>query len=183
MPRYWTGSGIGGLLSAQDERAAGRRHRPAQVHGDLGVLHLTAATGGVIVGVDSLRRLRAVVVRGAPELPDVLDDHRHPVRVALAQVTTRRVVGALASQLDDAARYVSAALALLAEAVLLELEHRRESEGVVGAGDADVLRPDPGLTEDDVLGVITGHPRDGAVGPVEVGARLRHAPGHPHDVD
>src|SRR2546428_8910081 len=204
MPRYWTGWGMAGsftagsprtrgpqppavlrlaLLASHDERAAGRGHGPAEVHRDLGVLDLAALARGIVVRVDALGGARTVVVHGAAELAHVLDHHGHAVRVALADVAARRVVGARAPELDDPARHVGAALALLAEPVLLQLEHGGECEGVVGAGDAAVLRRDPGLREDDVLGIVAGHARDGAVRPVEVQARLRHAARDAHDVD
>src|SRR5262245_52348994 len=141
MPRYWTGWGIGASSAPHDERAAGRGHGPAEVHGDLGVLDLTTVARGVVVGVHAFGRARAVV-DGATELADVLAHHRHTVRVALAEVATRRVVGALAPELDDAARHVRAPLTLLAESILLQLQHGREGEGVVRAGDVYVLRPD-----------------------------------------
>src|SRR4029453_11166853 len=87
----------------------------------------------------------------------------------------------LAAQLDDAARYVRPALALLAEAVLLELQHGGERERVIGAGDVDVVRADAGLAEHDVLGVIAGDAGDGPGGPVEIGPRLApSAPPPPH---
>src|SRR5256886_3879018 len=121
--------------------------------------------------------------RSAAELADILDHHRHPVRVTLAEVAARGVVGPPAAELDDPARDVVAALALLAEAVLLELEHRRERERVVGAGDVHVVGPDAGLAEHDVLRVVTGDARDRAVRPVEVDAGLGHAPGDAHDGD
>src|SRR2546430_16141723 len=81
MPRYWTGWGISDPSSpdssAEYEGAASGRHRPAQVHRDLGVLDLPAAARAVVVGVDTLGRLRAIVVHGAAELADILDHHRH----------------------------------------------------------------------------------------------------------
>src|SRR2546422_10048446 len=91
IPRYWTGWGTG--LPPQDQGAAEGRHRPAEVHRDLGVLHLTAAARGVIVRVDALGRLRAVVLHGSPELADVLGHPRPSVRGALAEVAARGVVG------------------------------------------------------------------------------------------
>src|SRR3989442_10671577 len=115
-PRCWTGWGTGRLLLSQDERASGGRHGPAQVHRDLWVLHLPAAARRVVIGVNAFGPAGAIVVDGPAELPHVLDHHRHPVGVALAQVAAGRVVGPLAPQLDDAARDVGAALALLAEA-------------------------------------------------------------------
>src|SRR2546422_9885580 len=204
MPRYWTGWGRTGsltagsprtrgpqppavlrlaLLASHDERAAGRGHGPAEVHRDRGVLDLTAVTRGIVVRVDALGGARTVVVHRAAELAHVLDHHGHAVRVALAEVAARGVVGALAAELDDPARHVRSTLALLAEPVLFQLQHGREGERVVRAGDVDVLGRDPGLREDDVLGVVAGHARDGAVRPVEVQARLRHAAGDAHDVD
>src|SRR3989454_1647127 len=204
MPRYWTGWGMTGsftagsprtrgpqspavlrlaLLASHDERAAGRGHGPAEVHRDLGVLDLAALARGIVVRVDALGGARTVVVHGAAELAHVLDHHGHAVRVALAEVAARRVVGARAPELDDPARHVGAALALLAEPVLLQLEHGGEREGVVGAGDVDVLGRDPGRRKDNVLGVVAGHPRDGAIRPMEVQARLRDAPGDAHDID
>src|SRR3989442_1276296 len=99
----------------------------------------------------------------------------------IAQGTGARACATPVPRRDDARRL--AALALFAEAVLLELQQRRERERVVGAGDVHVLGPDAGLAEDDVLGVVAGDAGDGAVRPVEVEARLRHAPGDAHDVD
>src|SRR5262245_3054444 len=127
MPRYSTlgifsltlpspHRGEGESLVVHDEGGAGRRHRPAEIHGDLGVLDLSALPRGVVVAVLALSRTRAVVVHPAAELAHVLDDHAHAVGVALAEMAARRVVGPLAPQLDDAARDVGAAFALLAEA-------------------------------------------------------------------
>src|SRR6266851_6581319 len=174
LGRQW-----GSRLVVHDEGGAGRRHRPAEIHGDPAVLDLAALARRVVVAVLALGPARAVVVGEPTELAHVLDDHAHAVGVALAEVAARCVVGPPAAELDGPARHVLAALALLAEAVLLELEHGGEGEGVVGAGDAHVLGRDPRLPEDDVLGIVAGHPRDGAGGPVEVRARLvdpsRHA--------
>src|SRR5439155_22380554 len=116
-----------------------------------GVRALPPAARAVVVGVGALGRLRAIVVHSAAQLADILDHHRHAVRVTLAEVAARGVVGPPAAELDDPARDVVAALALLAEAVLLELEHRRERERVVGAGDVHVAGPDGGLAAHDVL--------------------------------
>src|SRR5436309_14035206 len=115
IPRYWTGWGTG--LPPQDQGAAEGRHRPAEVHRDLGVLHLTAAARGVVVGVAALGRLRAVVVHGSPELAAILNHHRHSVRVALAAVAARGVVGAPAAYFNDAAPDVLAPLSLLTASV------------------------------------------------------------------
>src|SRR5437867_1993593 len=121
MPRYSTFPIVRGLRSVvEDEGGAGGWHGPAEVHRDLRVLHLSALARRVVVRVPAPRGAGAIVVHGAAELADVLDDHRHAVRVALAEVAAGRVVRAAAAQLDDAARDVLPALALLAEAVLLD---------------------------------------------------------------
>src|SRR2546430_820107 len=181
IPRYWTGWGTG--LPPQDQGAAEGRHRPAEVHRDLGVLHLTAAARGVGVGVDALGRLRAAVVHGSLDLADALDQHRHPVPAALAGGAARGVVGAPAAYLNDHAGDVLPPLSLLTETVFFQLQHGREGEGVVGAGQVRVVGPDARLAEDDVLGVVARDAGDRAVRPVEVQAGLRHAPGDAHDVD
>src|SRR5206468_10196909 len=156
VPSPWPSPPVGereGKLVVHDERGARGRHGPAEVHGDRRVLHLPALALRIVVAVLALGPAGAVVVHEAAELSHVLDDHAHAVGVALAQMAARGVVRPFASELDDAARDVRAALALLAEAVLLELEHGGEGEGVIGAGDVDVVRRDPCLPEHDVLGV------------------------------
>src|SRR5438094_4070556 len=105
------------LLFPEDHRASGGRHGPAEVHRDLHVLDLAALARAVVVGVQAVDGLRAVIVHGAPKLPDVLDDHVHAVGVPLAHVESRRVVGALAAQLDDPAADIIAYFALLTESV------------------------------------------------------------------
>src|SRR6185369_1453656 len=173
MPRYSTlAMGWSPLSVVEDQGRAGGRHRPAEVHGDARVLDLPALALRVIVGVLALGGARAIVVHRPAQLAHVLDDHAHPVGVSLAEMPARGVVGTLAAQLDDAARDVGPALALLAEAVLLQLEHGGEGEGIVRAGHVHVLRPDAGLTEHDLLGVVAGHAADRPVGPVEVQPRL-----------
>ena len=126
---------------------------PAQVGGDLAVLHLAAAALAVVVGVLALAvgPDGAGVVDVVAQLAHVLDHHVHAVRVALAEMAAAGVVGPPAAELDGAVADVLAALALLAEAVVLELQHGGEGEGVVGAGDVDVLRPDAGVRPQDLL--------------------------------
>src|SRR5258705_4751633 len=183
MPRYSTlAMGRSPRSVVEDQGRAGGRHRPAEIHGNAGVPTLPALARRVVVGVLAVRRSRAGVVHGAPQLAHVLDDHAHAVGVALAEMPARGIVGPLPAQLDDAAGDVGPALALLAEAILLELEHGGEGEGVVGAGDVHVLRPDAGLAEHDLLGVVAGHAADRPMRPVEVEARLVDAAGDAHDV-
>ena len=119
---------------------------------DLAPLYLPAAALLVVVGVLALavRPDRTAVVDVVAQLAHVLDHHVHAVRVALAQVPAAGVVGALAAEPDGAVADVLAAFALLAEAVVLELQHGREGEGVVGAGDIDVLGPDAGVGPQDL---------------------------------
>ena len=85
------------------------------------------------------------------------------------------VVGPLSAQPHGAVGDVVATLALLAEAVILELQHGGEGEGVVGAGDVDVLRADAGIGPQDVLGIVASDGRDRAGLVVHVGARLAAA--------
>src|SRR5438477_3021923 len=99
IPRYST-LGMGSV--PHDQRRSGRRHGPAEVHGDAGVLHLAALARGVVVAVAALGGSRAVVVDLAAELPDVLDHHRHAVGVPLAEMAARGVVGTATAELDDA---------------------------------------------------------------------------------
>ena len=65
-----------------------QRIGPAEIGGDLDILHLTATTLAIIVGVLALaiRPDRTAIVRIVAELADVLDHHVHAVRIALAQM-------------------------------------------------------------------------------------------------
>src|SRR5262249_48087938 len=109
------------------------------------------------------------------QLAYVFDHHVHAVRVALAQMAAAGVVGAPAPEPDGAVAHVLAAFALPAEAVVLELQHGSEGEGVVGAGDVDILRADTGVGPQDLARVSAGHRRDRPRLIVHVGARLAHA--------
>src|SRR5476649_2818772 len=86
-----------------------------------------------------------------------------------------RVVGSPPAQADCAVADILAALALLAESVILELQHRSEGEGVVRAGDVDVLRSDPGVGPQDLPRIAASDGRDGSVLVVHVEARLAAA--------
>src|SRR4029077_2730654 len=103
---------------------------------------------------------RARIIGVVAQLAGVLDHHVHAMGVALAEMAAARIIRPLAAELDRTARDIFAALALLAEAVILELQHRREGESVVGAGDVDVLRADPGIGPQDLARVIAGNGRD-----------------------
>src|SRR5476651_1851700 len=83
-----------------------------------------------------------------------------------------RVVGSPPAQADCAVADILAALALLAESVILELQHRGEGEGIVRAGDVDVVRSDPGVGPQDFTGIMAGNGRDGSVLVVHIEARL-----------
>src|SRR6266508_5844783 len=103
----------------KDQGGAGRRHGPAEIHRDPGVLHLPALTGRVVVAVLALGSSRAVVVGLAAELADVLDRHGHAMGVPLAEMAARGVVGTPATQLDDPARDIRAAFTFT---TMLQLE-------------------------------------------------------------
>src|SRR5439155_23887306 len=66
--------------SSHDQGAAEGRHCSAEVHRDLGVLHLAAAARGVVVVVEALGGRRAVVVHGRPVFSYGLDHNGHSVR-------------------------------------------------------------------------------------------------------
>src|SRR5581483_11082262 len=162
---------------------AGARHGPAEVGGDLASLDLPAAALPVVVGVPApaVRADGAAVVGVVPQLAHVLDHHAHAVRVALAQMAAAGVVGPPAAEPDGAVADIPAAVALVAEPVVLELQHGGEGEGVVGAGDVDVLRAHAGIGPEDLARVLSRHRRDRPVLVVHVDARLAHAPGHATD--
>ncbi len=167
------------MIYCHDQRRAGRRDRPAEVGGQLHIAHLAAAAFGVVVGMPPLavRPDRAGVVDLAAQLAGVLDHHVHAVGIALAEVAAGGVVRPRAAELDDARGDVVAALARLAKAVRLELHQGGEGEGVVGAGDVDLVRPDAGVRPQDVLGVVAGDGRDRPVLVVHVEPRLADPPG------
>ena len=82
---------------------------------------------------------RATIIRIVAELTHVLDHHGDAVGIAFAEMATRRVVRPFPAEHDGAVGDVVAALAFLAEAVILQLQHRGEGEGVIGAREIDVL--------------------------------------------
>ena len=137
-------------------------------------MHLAATSFAIGVGVLPLAVGAdwTAVVDVVAKLAHVLDHHVDAVGVALAQVAAAGIVGAPAAEPYRAVADVVAAFALLAEAVVLELQHRRERKGVVGAGDVDVLRTDPGVGPQDVLGIVASHGRDWAGLIVHVEPRL-----------
>src|SRR5437867_542531 len=149
----WRSMGRGDeLVAPHDHGRAGARHGPAQVGAHLAALHLPAAAFLVVVGVPALAvgTHGAAVVDVVAQLAHVLDHHVHAVRVALAQMPAAGVVGPLAAEADGAVADVLATIALLAETVVLELQHGGEGEGVVGAGDVDILGADAGVGPQDL---------------------------------
>ena len=125
----------------------------------------------------------AVVIHRAAQLAHILNDHIHPVRVALAQVAATEVVGPHAAQVDDAAGHIILALALFAPAVVLKLKQDGVGKGVIAAGDVDVLARDAGQVKDARRDIMAGHPADWPVLVVKIAARLGAAPLHRLDVD
>src|SRR3954463_15008266 len=91
-------------------------------------------------------------------------------------MAARGVVRPLAAEADRAVADVVAAFALFAEPVILELQHRREGKGVVGAGRVDVLGTDSGIRPQDVLRVMARDGRDRAMLVMHVEPRLVAAP-------
>src|SRR5437868_13691102 len=109
MPRWvaW----IPGIVPSPCFSAAPHDHRrprrwvgPAKIGADLDILDLAAAAFLVVVGVLALavRPDRAGIVDVMAQLPGVLDDHVHAVRIALAQMAAAGVVRPLAAECDRA---------------------------------------------------------------------------------
>src|ERR1044072_6562443 len=97
------------------------------------------------------------------------------MRIALAEMAAAGVVGPPAAQANGAVGDVVATLTLFGEAVILELQHGGEGEGVVRAGDVDVLGSDTGVGPQDLAGIVAGHRRDRPGLIAHVGARLAAA--------
>src|SRR5919106_5852664 len=137
---------------AQNQGGAGPGRAPAEVGGELDILHLAAAALAIVEGVNAAAALadRAIIVDVVAQLAHVLDHHADAVGVALAQMAAAGVVRPPAAEMDDAVAAVGAAFAGLTEAVGLELQERCEGEGVVRAGDVDVLGSDPGVAPQDL---------------------------------
>src|SRR5215510_2447620 len=159
-----------------DHGRAGARHGPAKIGGDLASLHLPAAAFIIVVGVlaFAIRPYRTAVVDVMTQLAHVLDHHVHAVRLALAQMPAAGVVRPPSAEFDGAIADVVPALALLAEAVVLELQHGRECERVVGARDVNVLRADARIGPEDLAGIPAGYGRDWTCLVVHVDAGLAH---------
>ena len=107
----------------QEQRAA-RRQRRAGDEAHLGTFHL--------------------VRRRAADLADALDDVVHPVDVALREVTAAGVDRDRPAELDLAGGDERPALALLAEAPVLQLQQHGDREAVVQLGDVDVVGAESG---------------------------------------
>ena len=105
----------------------------------------------------AVRPDRTAIVRIVAELTHVLDHHGDAMGIAFAEMAARRVVRPFSTEHDGAVGDVVAAVALLAEAVILELQHGGEGEGVIGAREVDVLRAHAGIRPEDVPGVVTGN--------------------------
>src|SRR3990167_9730655 len=153
------------LLVPHAHGRAGARIGPAHVGRHLALLHLAAAALAVVVGVPAL----AVGPHGTgivgivAELAHILDHHVEAVPITLAEMTAAGVVGPPAADADRAVADIGAAVALLAEAVVLELQHGGEGEGVIGARDVDVLGPDAGVGPQDLARVFASDGGDRAM--------------------
>src|SRR6267142_1578404 len=129
-----------------DERRTVRWRAPAEIRGHVDGADLPAAALTVVVRMraPAIGTERARIVGIVPKLADVLHHHAHTVGVALAQVSAGGVIRTPPTQFDRPARHVRAALALRAEAIILELQHGREREGIVRAGNVDIFWPESG---------------------------------------
>src|SRR5258705_4478767 len=122
------------LPALHNHGRTGAGHRPAQIRTQLSILHLAASTLAVIIGVLALAvgSNGTGIVHVAAQLAHVLNDHIHAVGVALAEMAPRGIVRTASAELDDAARYILPAFPLLAEAVVLKLQHGGKGERIVG---------------------------------------------------
>src|SRR5262245_28746329 len=147
------------LLVAHDHGRPGSRIGPAQIGRQLALLDLPAAAFAIVVGVAALAvgPDRTGIVDVVAQLAHVLDHHVLAVGLALAEMAAARIVGPTAAEANRAVADIGPAIALLAEAVILELQHGGEGEGVVRAGDVDVLRPDAGVGPQDLARIAAGH--------------------------
>src|ERR1700730_8671714 len=82
------------------------------------------------------------------------------------------VVWTFAAQPDGTVAYIVTALALLAKPVILELQHGRKGERIVGASHVNVARPDTRIWPKDLAGVAAGDGRDRTVLVVHIQTRL-----------
>src|SRR5262249_5138592 len=148
-----------------------------EIGGHLDVAHLAAAAFAVVIAVDALAvgPTRAIVVGVVAELAHILDHHVEAVRVALAEMAAAGVVGSPPAEADGAVADIVPAFAGLAEAVGFELQHRGKGEGVVRAGDIDVLGPDAGVGPQDLARIMAGDGGDRAALEMHVEARLAAA--------
>src|SRR5262249_12338446 len=139
--------------------------------------NLPAAAFSIVIAVIAFAvgTYGTTVVHVVTQLTHVLDHHVHPVRVALAKMSAARIVRPPSAELDGAIADVVPALALLAEPIVLKLQHGRECKGVVGSGGVDVLRADTGVGPQDVAGISAGDRRDRTRLIVHIDARLAHA--------
>ena len=113
------------------------------------------------------------------QLPHQLDDVVHARHVRLGQQAAVRVDRQLAAEPDGAALDEGAALALLAEAEILQLAHHDVGEAIVDLGDVDVVRRDAGHRERLGRGLGDAEPRHvGSLG--DDARRIRMAFGDAH---
>src|ERR1043166_9748945 len=158
-------------------------HGPAEVGGDFDVLRLAAAALAIVISVAPLAvgADRARVVGIVAQLAHVLDHHVDAVGVALAQMATAGVVGASAAEPAAAVAHVIPTFALLAKTVVLELQHRREGERVIGASHVHVLGADAGVGPEYFACIAAGDRRDRPMLIMHVHARLVAAADHAAD--
>src|SRR5882672_8116172 len=157
MPRYSPCSiGLSPLPALHHHRRPCAGHRPAQIRTQLRILHLAAAPFPIVISMlaRAVGSERTGIVYVAAQLAHVLNDHIHAVGVAFAEMPTRGIVRTTSAELDDATRDVLPTLPLLAEAVVLKLQHGGEGKRIIGASQVDLLRPHAGIRPQDVLGVV-----------------------------
>src|SRR5438045_8448173 len=102
MPRYCADIML--LSPPHHHGRSGAGHRPAEIGGQLGVLHLAATALAIIVGMLPLAigPDRTAVVGIVAELTHILDHHGDAMGIAFAEMAARGVVRPFAAEHDGA---------------------------------------------------------------------------------
>src|SRR5579862_2977711 len=109
--------------------------------------HARAAAAGVVLERVAVARLDLPIVGLAAQLPPALGDLRHAGRadrMALGEQPARRVHGDATRERRLAFETRAAAVALVEEAEILDVEDLRDREAVVHFRAVDLIGPDAG---------------------------------------
>src|SRR4051812_6253802 len=102
----------------------------------------------------------ARVVGLTAKLAYIFDHHADPVGVPFAKMPTAGIVGTFPAEPNGPVANILTSFALLAKSVVLELQHRREGERIIRAGNVDVLWPNTGIGPEDFASIVASDGRD-----------------------